>query len=79
MGGAFLLQKRGDGMKEYKPFKIMCPLCKRKVATWDGRTTTPTVTTCERCYKRIVFNPISKKIEAKKVPPRNTSSGLTMW
>lgn len=60
-----------------KAEKIYCPQCKRKVATYDGRSKTPVVTRCEHCEKRVVYDPITKKIELKKIPPRNTSSGVT--
>lgn len=61
----------------YKQEKIYCPQCKRVVATYDGRTKTPLITNCKRCEKRVVFDPVTRKIELKKIPPRETSSGVT--
>lgn len=60
-----------------EPKKIYCPRCKRKVATYDGRSTMPIVTRCNHCKKRVVYNPLTDQISIKKIPQRNTSSGIT--
>lgn len=58
---------------------IYCPQCGRKVATWDGKTTINVIANCKNCNKRVVFHVDTTKTEIKKIPQRNTSSGMTFY
>ena len=60
-----------------EPKKIYCPLCRRKVATYDGYSKMPVVRNCNKCKKQIIYYPLSGEIKYKKIPPRATSSGKT--
>lgn len=64
-------------MKEYKPKIILCPLCKQKVGTYDGRSTINYITRCNRCRKRVIYHVDSREIEVKDIPKRNCSSRMT--
>lgn len=57
---------------------IYCPLCRRKVGSHDGKSTIVKEVDCRKCNRRIVFDPMNDgKIVVKKIPPRNSSSGVT--
>jgi hypothetical protein len=58
---------------------IYCPRCERKVAVYDGRSTSNVVTHCKKCRMRVVYHIDTEKTEIKKIPHRNTSSGMTFW
>lgn len=58
-------------------WKIYCPLCKRKVGTYDGKSMIPKIYKCNKCKKRVLFKPEEKSIEIKPIPQRNCSSGMT--
>lgn len=60
-----------------EPKAIYCPICKERVAKYDGRTTTDIVSRCGRCHKRIIYRVDTEEIEIKPIPPRTTSSGIT--
>lgn len=60
------------------PKTIYCPICYTKLGTWDGRTSTNLIVDCRKCKKRIVYHPCDDEIETKKIPQRNTSSGVTI-
>ena len=63
---------------EYIPKTIYCPMCKRKVGAWDGRSTTNVIVVgCKKCHKRIVYHVDTEETEVSKIPMRNTSSGMT--
>lgn len=66
-------------MRSYKPKIIYCPQCKKKVGTYDGRSTINLIIDCGRCQKRIVYYVNADEIEVKPMPPRNCSSGLTVY
>ena len=55
---------------------ILCPSCKRKLGTHDGRSTIPKVIDCRKCNKRIVYSP-ENGIVVRQIPERNSSSGVT--
>ena len=57
--------------------EIYCPKCQRKVATWDGRSTTNIVASCIKCHKKIVYHTDTHETEVKPYPQRATSSGMT--
>ena len=58
---------------------IYCPQCKRKVATWDGKSFTTINVNCRNCAKRIFYYPSEDKTEIKNIPQRTTSSGLRFY
>lgn len=58
---------------------VLCPQCGRKVATYDGKSTINIIVNCRRCKKRIVYDVLSGVIEIKKMLPRTTSSGCTIY
>lgn len=63
-----------------KPRTIYCPMCHRRVAQWDGKSTiNPIIGNCNKCDKRVIYNLISEEITVKKLPIRATSSGLTFY
>lgn len=62
---------------EYKPKTIYCPKCGRKVATWDGRSSSNITVKCRKCNKMVVFRPKTMETELKPLPQRNTASGVT--
>ena len=62
-----------------EPKVIYCPMCHRRVAQWDGKSTINIVVHCKKCRKRIIYDVITEEIEMKKIPPRKTSSGMTFY
>lgn len=59
---------------EKKP--IYCPLCNRKVATWNKKSKMDIISKCRKCNKRVIFRVESQEIEIKNIPPRSQSSGV---
>ena len=57
--------------------KIYCPICGRKVGTYDGKSTINKVMDCRKYNKRIVYHVKTDEVEVKKIPIRNSSSGVT--
>ena len=57
---------------------IYCPECKRKVGTYDGRSTFIITYNCQKCRKRVVYNPSEDKAIVKKIMRRQVSSGITL-
>ena len=55
---------------------IYCPRCKRKVGIYDGRSTFTMTYSCQKCGKRILFNPEDNEIKIKDRPQREVSSGV---
>lgn len=62
-----------------KPKIVYCPKCKRKVATWDGKTTINIIVKCQKCNKLVVYDIDNKLTRIKDVPIRATSSGKTFY
>ncbi len=58
---------------------ILCPACGWKAGEYDGKAKTTLEYRCKHCNKRVVFNPVNRKIEAKRIPDRKTSSGLRFY
>ena len=56
---------------------IYCPRCKRKIGIWDGRSTMNIALRCKKCRKRVIYHVDSGITEIKKLPQRNTSSGMS--
>ena len=55
---------------------IYCPMCKRKVGIYDGRSTFTMTYSCRKCDKRVLFNPAENEIKIKDRPQREVSSGV---
>jgi len=55
---------------------IKCPICKERVAVYDGRTTSDIIARCGKCRKRIIYRIQTGRTEIKNIPPRATSSGM---
>lgn len=58
---------------------IYCPKCRRKVATWDGRSTINISVKCKKCNKLIVYDIENEKTIIKEIPQRTTSSGMRFY
>ena len=62
-----------------EPKTVYCPQCGRRVSTWDGRSTINVIANCRKCNMRVVFHVDTRETEIKKIPQRNTSSGMTFY
>lgn len=58
-----------------KPREVYCPCCKRRVASWDGRSKINVVVNCMKCKKRVVFHVDTKETTIIPIPKRRQSSG----
>ena len=72
---AFLLRRKEVTMAEQKT--IYCPKCGRKVGIWDGKSTMDLYFRCKKCKKQVVYHSCNGVLEMKKLPQRNTSSGMS--
>lgn len=61
---------------KFRTKEILCPKCKRKIATWDGVSSANIEVLCRKCNKLAVFRPINETVELREVPKRNTASGM---
>lgn len=64
-------------MKDQKT--IYCPSCKRKVATWDGKSTINIQVKCNKCKKLVVYKIDSEQTIIKDLPERSQSSGMRFY
>lgn len=60
-----------------EPVKIYCPICGRRVATYDGKSSSNVIVNCRKCKKRVVYYIDTGKTVVKNIPQRATSSGLS--
>lgn len=58
---------------------IYCPTCNRKVATYDGRSTTEIDVACKKCKKIVVYDPMWNVTKVKSLPERTTASGCRFY
>ena len=58
---------------------IYCPVCERRVAEWDGKSTIPIIAECKKCNKRIVYDMDSDMVFVKRIPPRTSSSSQMFY
>ena len=58
---------------------IYCPRCKRKVATWDGKSKINVRKKCENCEKVVLFHVDTQETEIIATPQRKSSSGVTFY
>lgn len=78
--GAFVLQKREVAMENLSCKKIIyCPICGRKVATWDRKSKTDIVVGCKKCNRLVVFHTATEEIEIKFKPKRTQASGMRFY
>lgn len=59
--------------------KIYCPICKRKVFYWDGKTKQSIDAKCKNCNKLVVFYPLTNETVIKPLPKANSSSGRRLY
>lgn len=62
-----------------EPKTIYCPICGRKVAAWDGRSTNNISVKCKKCNKLVVYDVENEKTQIKEIPQRITSSGMRFY
>lgn len=62
-----------------EPRTIYCPLCKRKVMAYDGRTKMNLQAKCKKCKKLVVFYAETGETILKKVPERDQASGMRFY
>lgn len=58
---------------------IYCPSCNRKVATYDGKSTTDITVACEKCRKLVVYDPVWNVTKTTEIPSRKTASGCRFY
>lgn len=56
---------------------IYCPICHRKVGSYDGKSTMNKYIECRKCRKMVCFYPERNETEIKNLPKRASSSGMT--
>lgn len=72
--GGFLLSK--DNEDEMDKEVIYCPICGKRVAEWDGKSTMNVESNCRKCNKKVVYDIKTGKITIKNKTGRCTSSGI---
>jgi hypothetical protein len=60
-----------------KEMKVYCPRCKRKVASWDGKSKINVKVMCRNCKKTVLFHVDTKETEIIASDVRGASSGVT--
>lgn len=58
---------------------IYCPICRRKVATYDGRATINKIAKCKKCDLQVVYDVASDETTVKPLPKRGSSSGAVLY
>ena len=58
---------------------IYCPICGRKVATWDRKSKSDIVVGCKKCNRLVVFHTATEEIEIKFKPKRTQASGMRFY
>lgn len=61
-------------MANAKP--IFCPICKKRVAIYDGKSKTNVMSKCNDCQKRVLYLVDEDITVLRKLPTRNCSSGV---
>lgn len=56
---------------------IYCPRCRKEVGVWDGRSTIDIAFRCKKCKVQVIYRVDNGAVEVKKMPQRNTSSGMS--
>ena len=58
---------------------IYCPICKQKVAKYDGHSAMNVIVNCKKCNMQVVYWVEEQKTKIRPIPPRNTSSGMRFY
>ena len=58
---------------------ILCPLCRRKVGTHDGKSTIIKTVLCKKDNLLVVYDPLKDKATISKKAERTTSSGKRFY
>ena len=58
---------------------ILCPLCKRKVGTHDGKSTMIKTTLCKKDKLLVVYDPLKDKATISHKVEREMSSGKRFY
>lgn len=58
---------------------IYCPKCKRRVATYDGRSSNNVIVNCKNCKKRVVYYFETDETVLKEIPIREQGSGKRFY
>lgn len=58
---------------------ILCPRCKRKVGTHDGKSTMIKTILCKKDKLLVVYDPLKDKATISKKAERATSSGKRFY
>ena len=74
---ATVLFSRRKEVAMTKQKTIYCPKCGRKVGIWDGKSTMDIYFRCKKCKKQVIYHSCNGVLEIKKLPQRNTSSGMS--
>ena len=56
---------------------IYCPHCRKRVARWDGKSTSNVVVKCPHCRKQIVYHVDTGVTKRMDAPARRCSSGVS--
>ena len=59
--------------------RIYCPICKRKVFSWDGKIKQALDAKCKNCNKLVVFYPSTNETVIKPLPKANSASGKRLY
>lgn len=62
---------------ENKGTVIFCPHCKKRVAYWDGKSTSNVVAKCMTCRKQVVYYVDTGETKRIDAPKRRSSSGVS--
>lgn len=58
---------------------IRCPLCSRKVMTWQGISYMQKEVKCRNCNVLVIYDPCRNEIDVTRVTKRTGSSGVRFW
>lgn len=62
-----------------EPKTIYCPMCKRRVTQWDGKSTINPLAKCRKCDVMVIYDIQNENTKITDKPVRNQSSGLTFY
>ena len=58
---------------------VYCPRCKRKVATWDGKSKINVKARCNKCKNAVLYHVGTDETEIISSDTRKTISGVTFY
>lgn len=62
-----------------EPKTIYCPMCKRRVTQWDGKSTINPLARCRKCNVMVIYDIQNENTKITDKPVRNQSIGLTFY